>query len=197
MSGARSAPARAQFLGVFRHRGAALWSGTGIALGAILFHDSVDRVLGDCWRTMGSAALIRAGRCCWRLFIAYQISWSGGATAPRTAVPRIAIGELLALIDGGHDPLIIDARSLHRPGPRRLPFPARVLYNVLRTGPADGQPRQGPPHRRLLQLPERCHCGPGRASSSWPTVFTAPGPCMAGSMPGMPSIRTSDNAAAA
>ena len=30
----------------------------------------------------------------------------------RSAVPRIEIAELMALIDGGHDPVIIDARSL-------------------------------------------------------------------------------------
>ena len=96
-----------QFL-VFAVSGALLWSGSGVVLG-ILFHDSVGRVLG-LLETMGGTALAIVGVLL-ALFIAIKFVERRRHRA-RSAVPRIDIGELQALIAGGHDPLIIDARSL-------------------------------------------------------------------------------------
>jgi membrane protein DedA with SNARE-associated domain/rhodanese-related sulfurtransferase len=96
-----------QFL-AFSTTGAVLWSGTGILLG-VLFHDGVEDVL--LWlETMGGTAL-QVLAVLLALFIATKYVERRRHRA-RSAVPRIAILELKALIEGGHDPLIIDARSL-------------------------------------------------------------------------------------
>lgn len=88
--------------------GAALWSGAGILLG-ILFHDGVEDLLG--WlATAGSTALSVLATLL-VLFIAAKYLERRRHRA-RSAVPRIELAELRALIDGGHDPVIIDARSL-------------------------------------------------------------------------------------
>lgn len=122
MSGALGTRTRT-FLG-FSATGALLWGGTGIALGAI-FHDSVDRVLVTL-ETMGSAALMVLGGLL-ALFIAYKYVERRRHRAT-LAVPRIAIGELLALINGGHDPLIIDARSSTAQD-LAAAIPGALLYN--------------------------------------------------------------------
>lgn len=105
MSGALGTDTRT-FLG-FAATGALLWGGAGIALGAI-FHDSVDRVL-VMLETMGSAALMVLGGLL-ALFIAYKYVERRRRRAA-LAVPRIGVGELAALMQAGHDPLMIDARS--------------------------------------------------------------------------------------
>jgi membrane protein DedA with SNARE-associated domain/rhodanese-related sulfurtransferase len=98
---------RRQFV-AYSATGAALWSGTGILLG-ILFHDGVEELLG--WlETAGGTALMVLGTLL-LLFIAVKYVERRRQRA-RTAMQRIEIGELKALIDGGQDPLIIDARSL-------------------------------------------------------------------------------------
>ena len=77
-------------------------------LGA-MFHNSVDGVL-DTLSTMGSTALtIVAGLLA--LFIAFKYA-ERRRHRSRSAVERIEMDELLALIDAGHEPVIIDARSL-------------------------------------------------------------------------------------
>lgn len=96
-----------QFLG-FASTGALLWGGTGIAVGAI-FHDSVDHVLATL-ETMGSTALMVLGTLL-ALFVAYKYVERRRHRAT-LAVPRIGVPELKALIEGGHDPLIVDARSV-------------------------------------------------------------------------------------
>ncbi|MGH8853617.1 MAG: rhodanese-like domain-containing protein [Telluria sp.] len=96
-----------QFL-AFSVTGAALWSGSGLLLGA-LFHDGVHELL-DLLDTMGGAALTVLGALL-AMFIAVKYVERRRHRA-RSAVPRIEIGELKALIAGGHDPVIIDARSL-------------------------------------------------------------------------------------
>lgn len=105
MSGALGTRTR-PFLG-FASTGALLWGGTGIAVGA-LFHDSVDQVLASL-ETMGSAALMVLGFLL-ALFVAYKYVERRRHRASM-AVPRIDMTELMALIEGGHDPLIVDARS--------------------------------------------------------------------------------------
>ena len=106
LSGAIGTHSR-QFL-AYSIMGSVLWSGTGILLGS-LFHDSVADLLG--WlETMGGTALsVLAGLLA--LFIAVKYVERRRHRA-RIAVPRIEIAELKALLEGGHDPLIIDARSL-------------------------------------------------------------------------------------
>jgi membrane protein DedA with SNARE-associated domain/rhodanese-related sulfurtransferase len=127
MSGALGTRTRT-FLG-FSATGALLWGGSGIALGA-LFHDSVDRVLVTL-ETMGSAALMVLGGLL-ALFIVYKYVERRRHRAT-LAVPRIAIGELLALIDGGHDPLIIDARSSTAQEIESA-IPGALLYNDCEPG---------------------------------------------------------------
>ncbi|MFN3790438.1 rhodanese-like domain-containing protein [Massilia sp.] len=96
-----------QFL-AYAVTGAALWSGTGILLG-ILFHDGVEDLLGWLETAGGTALAVLATLLA--LFIAVKYVEQRRHRA-RNAVPRIGIAELMALIDGGHDPVIVDARSL-------------------------------------------------------------------------------------
>ena len=96
-----------QFLG-YSATGAALWSGTGILLG-IVFHDGVEDLLGWLEAAGGTALSVLATLLL--LFIAVKYIERRRHRA-RIGMPRIEIGEFIALIDGGHDPVIIDARSL-------------------------------------------------------------------------------------
>jgi membrane protein DedA with SNARE-associated domain/rhodanese-related sulfurtransferase len=88
--------------------GALLWSGVGIGVGAA-FNGSVDSVLAA-FESMGTAALeVLLGLLL--MFVLYKylerrrfLKLMGG--------PRIHMEELMALIDGGHDPAIVDARGV-------------------------------------------------------------------------------------
>jgi membrane protein DedA with SNARE-associated domain/rhodanese-related sulfurtransferase len=87
--------------------GSLLWSGSGIALGAI-FHSSVDRVL-DVLGTMGSTALaVVAGLL--GLFVLFKFI-ERKRFRKTMQIERIGIEELAGLIDGGHAPVLVDARS--------------------------------------------------------------------------------------
>jgi membrane protein DedA with SNARE-associated domain/rhodanese-related sulfurtransferase len=127
MSGALGTSTRT-FLG-FAGTGALLWGGTGIALGAI-FHDSVDRVLATL-ETMGSAALMVLGSLL-ACFVAYKYAERRRHRAA-LGIPRIAIGELKALMEAGHDPLIIDARSVTAQGMESA-IPGALLFNGCEPG---------------------------------------------------------------
>lgn len=127
MSGALGTGTRA-FLG-FSASGALLWGGTGIALGAV-FHDSVDGIL-DTLETMGSAALMALGGLL-ALFVLYKYVERRRHRAT-LAVPRIAIAELKALMEGGHDPLIVDARSVTAQSLESA-IPGALLYNSCEPG---------------------------------------------------------------
>ena len=103
--------------------GSMLWGGTGILLG-ILFHDGVQELLG--WLEAAGGAALSVLATLLALFIAVKYV-ERRRHRSRNAVPRIEIAELAALIDGGHDPLIIDARSLTAQGleaaiPGAVPF---------------------------------------------------------------------------
>jgi membrane protein DedA with SNARE-associated domain/rhodanese-related sulfurtransferase len=106
LSGAIGTPTR-QFL-AYSVLGSLLWSGTGILLG-ILFHDSVEHLLG--WLETAGGAALSVLAALLALFIAVKYVERRRHRA-RTAVPRIEIAELKTLIEDGHDPVIIDARSL-------------------------------------------------------------------------------------
>ncbi len=111
-----------QFLG-YSVTGAALWSGTGILLG-IVFHDGIEDLLGWLETAGGTALMVLATLLA--LFVAVKYVERRRHRA-RSAVPRIEIAELMALIDGGHDPVIIDARSLTAQG-LETAIPGAVLF---------------------------------------------------------------------
>lgn len=112
--------------------GGLLWSGVGIGLGAY-FHTSVDQVL-DVLSTMGSTALmVLLGLLA--LFIVFKW-WERRRFQQGMLVERIGIDELIDLIDGGHDPAIIDARSataqkLEQSIPGALVFHSTPLEQLL------------------------------------------------------------------
>ena len=88
--------------------GGLLWSGVGLGLGA-WFHDSVDDVIG--WfETLGSTALMVVGALLALFVLLKYIERKRNLGAAR--LPRIGVDELKALLEAGHDPLIVDARSL-------------------------------------------------------------------------------------
>jgi membrane protein DedA with SNARE-associated domain/rhodanese-related sulfurtransferase len=88
--------------------GGLLWSGVGIGLGAA-FHGSVDDVLGALETMGGTALLVVLGLLA--LFVLFKYVERRRFQAG-LGVPRITIGELRALIEAGHDPVFIDARSI-------------------------------------------------------------------------------------
>jgi membrane protein DedA with SNARE-associated domain/rhodanese-related sulfurtransferase len=108
--------------------GGLLWSGVGIGVGA-LFHGSVDRVLAA-FEDMGATAL-KVALTLLALFVLYKYI-ERRRFLKEMDVPRIAIDELKALIDGGHDPVIVDARGVTA---RRLEaaIPGALVYG-------DGEP---------------------------------------------------------
>ncbi|HWJ96309.1 MAG TPA: VTT domain-containing protein [Telluria sp.] len=113
-----------RFLGLTA-AGGLLWAGAGIGAGA-WFHDSVDEVISVLGQ-MGSAAL-QVLLALLALFIMYKFI-ERRRFLRQLGVPRIEMGELKALIDGGHDPVIIDARGVTA---RQLEeaIPGALLYNA-------------------------------------------------------------------
>jgi membrane protein DedA with SNARE-associated domain/rhodanese-related sulfurtransferase len=88
--------------------GGLLWSGVGMGLGA-WFHGSVDDVIG--WfETLGSTALMVVGALLALFVLLKYIERRRNLGA--ADVPRIDTDELKALLEAGHDPLIVDARSV-------------------------------------------------------------------------------------
>ncbi|HEX8787115.1 MAG TPA: DedA family protein/thiosulfate sulfurtransferase GlpE [Telluria sp.] len=88
--------------------GALLWSGVGMGLGA-WFHGSVDKVI-DWFETLGSTALmvVLALLAVFVLLKYLERRRNLGALE----LPRITPLELAALLEAGHDPLIVDARGV-------------------------------------------------------------------------------------
>lgn len=91
----------------FSMAGSLLWSATGVAIGAY-FHKSVDRVLLTL-SSMGTTALIVV-LALLGLFVLYKFV-ERHRFKRALAVERISMAEFAGLIDAGHQPLIIDARS--------------------------------------------------------------------------------------
>ncbi|MYN01515.1 sulfurtransferase [Pseudoduganella sp. DS3] len=87
--------------------GGLLWSATGLAIGAY-FHADVDKVL-DVLSTMGSTALTVLGVLLGLFVAAKFIERRRFQKAMQTE--RISIEELKELLEGGHDPVLVDARS--------------------------------------------------------------------------------------
>jgi len=88
--------------------GGLLWVGVGMSLGA-WFHDSVDDVIG--WfETLGSTALMVVGVLLAIFILLKYVERKRNLGA--ADVPRITTDELKALLEAGHDPLIVDARGV-------------------------------------------------------------------------------------
>lgn len=122
MSGALGVPTP-RFL-AFSITGSLLWSGTGVALGAI-FHESVDQVLQVLGEMGTTSALVLLALLA--LFIGYKYV-ERRRFMQGVQVERIGIGELISLMEEGQDPVIIDARSATA---RQLEqaIPGAIIYN--------------------------------------------------------------------
>lgn len=114
--------------------GGLLWSATGLAIGAY-FHADVDKVL-DVLSTMGSTALTVLAILLGLFVLAKFIERRRFQKAMQTE--RISIEELKELLDGGHNPVLVDARSataqqLEAPVPGALlagPDPLEVIRSL-------------------------------------------------------------------
>jgi membrane protein DedA with SNARE-associated domain/rhodanese-related sulfurtransferase len=95
------------FLG-FSIIGGLVWSGTGIAIGAF-FHTSVDQVL-DVLSTMGTTALIVLAVLL-LLFVSFKYV-ERKRFHQSVDIERITIDELKSLLEQGHEPVMVDARSV-------------------------------------------------------------------------------------
>jgi membrane protein DedA with SNARE-associated domain/rhodanese-related sulfurtransferase len=116
--------------------GGLLWSGVGMGLGA-WFHDSVDDVI-DWFETLGSTALMVVGALLAVFVLLKYIERKRNLGAAQ--LPRISVDELKALLEAGHDPVIVDARSVTARGlepgiPGALVYgdaPARLMATLDR-----------------------------------------------------------------
>jgi len=126
------------FLG-FALTGGLLWSATGIAIGAY-FHSDVDAVL-ELLSTMGSTALMVLGVLLALFVLAKFIERRRFQKAMQTE--RISIDELRELLDSGHDPIMVDARSATAQM-LEPPVPGALLVN-------------GDPAKLISQLPKDRH----------------------------------------
>lgn len=96
-----------RFLG-FSVPGGLIWCGTGIGIGAY-FHQSIDDVL-DILSTMGGTALSVLGVLL-ALFILYKYV-ERKRFQQAVQMERITVDELRQLLDDGHAPVMVDARSV-------------------------------------------------------------------------------------
>ncbi len=92
---------------MFAGLGGVLWTGSGLALG-LFFHRSVDRVL-SLLATTGSTALIVLGSLL-MLFVLFKYV-ERKRFQQSVRVGRISMDELLQLMAGGQQPVLVDARS--------------------------------------------------------------------------------------
>jgi membrane protein DedA with SNARE-associated domain/rhodanese-related sulfurtransferase len=104
--------------------GALLWSGVGIGLGAG-FHDSVDDLLGMLETMGGTALLVVLGLLAVFVLAKYI---ERRRFLKGMGIPRISIDELRSLIEGGHDPVFVDARSITAQQLESA-IPGALIYN--------------------------------------------------------------------
>jgi rhodanese-related sulfurtransferase len=105
--------------------GGLLWVGSGVAIGAY-FRESVAQVL-EVLSTMGTTALSVLFGLLALFVLAKYVERRRFQKGMQ--VERISIGELVDLIDGGHQPLIVDARSATAQQ-LEAPIPGAVLFNA-------------------------------------------------------------------
>lgn len=130
---------RSTFL-LFSAVAALLWAGTGLAIGA-LFHASIDTVL-TVLSQMGTAALSGVGVVL-AVFLLLKYR-QRRRFLQQLEMARISVTELRKLMDGGKDPVIIDARSITA---RELtpPIPGAILFGHAAHAQAfDALPRTHP-----------------------------------------------------
>lgn len=96
----------ATFLG-YSVLGGVLWSGTGIAIGAF-FHASIDSVLTTVSDLGSTALMVLLALLC--LFIAYKYV-ERKRFRQATQIERVTVDDFKQLLDQGHEPVLIDARS--------------------------------------------------------------------------------------
>ncbi|WP_426105560.1 VTT domain-containing protein [Massilia sp. TSP1-1-2] len=109
----------------FSMAGSLLWSGSGVALGAY-FYKSVDQLL-DTMSAMGSTALFVVLTLL-GLFVLYKFVERRRFQRDQS-IARISIAELASLIDDGHQPLIVDARS-NIAQQLEAPIPGAVMFDA-------------------------------------------------------------------
>ena len=88
--------------------GGALWSGTGIAIGAF-FHSSIDSVLTTL-SDLGSTALMVL-LALLALFVAYKYV-ERKRFRQSVQIDRVTVDDFKQLMEAGHDPVLVDARSV-------------------------------------------------------------------------------------
>nr|WP_315394445.1 VTT domain-containing protein [uncultured Duganella sp.] len=106
LAGAMGTPYRV-FLG-YSVLGGALWSGTGIAIGAF-FHASIDSVLTTL-SDLGSTALMVL-LALLGLFIAYKYV-ERKRFRQSVQIDRVTVDDFKQLMEEGHEPVLVDARSV-------------------------------------------------------------------------------------
>jgi membrane protein DedA with SNARE-associated domain/rhodanese-related sulfurtransferase len=120
--------------------GALLWAGTGLAIG-VIFHSSIDAILGILG-AMGEAALVAIGL---MLALFLLVKYRQRRRFLRELrMARISVTELRDLMDGGLDPVVIDARSITA---RELapPIPGAILFaHEAHADAFDALPREQP-----------------------------------------------------
>jgi membrane protein DedA with SNARE-associated domain/rhodanese-related sulfurtransferase len=105
--------------------GGLLWSAVGLGIGAY-FHASIDDVI-ERLGTMGSTALMVLGVLL-ALFVLYKYI-ERRRFRQGLQIERIGMDELKALIESGHDPVIIDARS-STAQQMEAAIPGAVMFNA-------------------------------------------------------------------
>jgi membrane protein DedA with SNARE-associated domain/rhodanese-related sulfurtransferase len=109
---------------IFSLSGGVLWVTTGLTLGAV-FHNSIDRVM-DLLSTMGVTALIVIGSV---LALIIGVKFYERRRFYKTLrMARITVDELSDMIEAGHKPVIVDARS-RTAQQLEAPIPGALLYN--------------------------------------------------------------------
>jgi membrane protein DedA with SNARE-associated domain/rhodanese-related sulfurtransferase len=122
LAGAMGTRRKAFFL--FSICGALLWTTTGLTLGAV-FHNSIDRIL-DVLSTMGLTALMIVGSL---LALVIAVKYYERRRFYKTLrMARITVDELTEMIERGHKPVIVDARS-RTAQELEAPIPGALLYN--------------------------------------------------------------------
>lgn len=112
-----------RFLG-FSVPGGLIWSGSGIAIGAY-FHQSIDQVL-EILATMGGTALMVLGALL-ALFVLFKYV-ERKRFQRAVQMERITVDELRQLLSDGHDPVMVDARSVTAQS-LDPPVPGALLVN--------------------------------------------------------------------
>lgn len=139
----------------FNAIGAAVWIGVGLGAGW-LFHRQVDGLLVN-MEAMGTWAMIFLGSL-FVLFIAIKW-WERQRLFRMLRMARISVEELHRLMDGGHDPVIVDVRSSVAKSIDRRHIPGAIKIEMAEL---DEKLRDLPKDREIILY---CNC-PNEASAA-------------------------------